>query len=794
MKSRCFEKTVGNMRLSAPCWVALGLAFTGWITLCEGQIPGMSGPKTAAAAPAAETPEETEARLQLWLKETRGALAKINEPDAESRLPEGISTQAFADYRRDLDQIILWIGRHQKLLSSGPAERKAVEDARATAATWTVFAEKPPYSILFVDELENQQVALREKLSASRSSLALTERTLASIQEEGKQAAEVMQRLLTESEMKGNEGLAAKWRLSAHRTKTRLLAMRNSFFRSNTVVLQDRIETAEIELALLDRQVAIAKKSAFFTDEDLAKIQKAADDRRAAVRKEVIATRKRQQEAGKQRELLQAKVLKLTEAAELAGDATESEELALAKLELEAEETLVESLQFVAERLELMEQLEPDFPLAYRDRKVLMDAPQTDSVQRQDALLSLRTANERLKSWSVLVVNDLAAIHADIGKQESRATLIAADDPRLVPISSRRAALWEKQAVTQRLSQAVASQRRMLRRWLDEFAPADEPQAKVASLAGATASVWGSIQKVWNFPVFYYDDTVIIGGLTSTEKRGVPLGKFFIAILFFVTAYMIASRIKSRLQGMVVRRGRIAEAQANTLSNWLMIVVGVLLALATLHFLRIPLTVFAFFGGALAIGLGFGSQTLIKNFISGIIVLFERKIRVGDVVDVGGFQGAIVEINTRSSVLASADGRETLVPNSVFLETSITNLTLATRVVRRFVNVGVAYGSPVDRVRSILADCAARHGLIRKDPEPLVIFQDFGDNALLFKLYFWFEMGMGNPEQVESDIRTMIEKAFAEAGIEFPFPQRDLHLTTKEPLKFSLVPDGQESK
>jgi small-conductance mechanosensitive channel len=777
---------------------ALGLAVlvgVSFASLASGQIPGISSSKTPppAASPAAETPEETEARLQLWLKETRGALAKINEPDAEANLPVGVTGQAFADYRRDLDQIVIWIARHQKILSTAPVEQKALEDAHTAAAAWTGFQEKPPYSILFVDELENQQVAMREKLSSSRSSLALMERSLATILDEGKQAAEVMQRLLTEAEAKGEAGVAAKWRLSAHRTKTRLLAMRNSYLRANAKVLQDRVETGEIELALLDRQVATAKKSAFFTDEDLSKVQKAADDRRAAIRKEIVATRKRQQDAIKERDRTQAQVNQLLEAAEQSGETVESEALSIAKLELESEETLVESLQFVVERLEFMDQLEPDFPLAYRDRKVLMDAPPTALDLREDALRSMRTASERLKSWSVLVINDLSNINADIGKQESRAAIMDSEDPRLVPINTRRAALWEKQAVSQRLSQAVASQRRMIRRWLDEFDPDDKPELRAASLAGATTSVWNSMLKIWNFPVFHYDDTVIIGGLTSTEKRGVPLGKFFIAILFFTTAYLIASRIKSRLQRMVVRRGRIAEAQANTLSNWMMIVVGVLLALTTLHFLRIPLTVFAFFGGALAIGLGFGSQTLIKNFISGIIVLFERKIRVGDIVDVGGFQGAIVEINTRSSVLSSADGRETLVPNSVFLETSITNLTLATRVVRRFVNVGVAYGSSVSRVKEILADCAARHGLVCKDPEPLVIFQDFGDNALIFKLYFWFEMGQGNPEQVESDVRGMIEKSFAEAGIEFPFPQRDLHLTTKDPLKISMVPEHSES-
>ena len=219
-----------------------------------------------------------------------------------------------------------------------------------------------------------------------------------------------------------------------------------------------------------------------------------------------------------------------------------------------------------------------------------------------------------------------------------------------------------------------------------------------------------------------------------------------------------------------------------------MIVVGVFLAIGTLSLLKIPITVFAFFGGALAIGLGFGSQTLIKNFICGIIVLFERKIRVGDIVDVGGLAGSVTEINTRSSVLRSGDGKETLIPNSYFLENRVTNLTLSNRRVRRTLSVGVAYGSQPQNVTAALKECVERHGLVLKDPAPVVTLDDFGDTALVFVIYFWTEFNdKTNGDVVASDIRFMIEKHFGELGIKFAAAERDILVRMAQPLQMEWI-------
>lgn len=756
------------MKNSFQRWLAPLLVLLVFSSQVQAQIPGLPTKAVATEqASTSEKPEETEARLQLWIKEARAALARLNEPGAETQLPPGVDSGALADHRRFLEQTILTANRHLKVLASMGEARKALDAARTANAQWTGFSEKPPFSILMLDELINQQDSIKDKLASYQSSLELFGRTLSGIQEEARLAEESIRRTATEAARNPSDDSATKWRITTDRAKSRVLALRATSLQSNVSLLQDQAETARIQLSLLDRQIAAAKKHSTFNEEELTQVRKAAADRQAMLRKEIAATRKLQQDALANRARLQAALDSLLKPTTEGAAPQPTPDLSIATLKVEAAETRVEALQFIAETLESLSQLESFWPDNYQYRKTLTE--HSAHTANEDALRSLRLNYDRLTAWDVVAANELAAINADINKQESRANSIAAEDPRLVPINDQRAALWDKLAVEQRLAQSVSSQRRMLKRWLAEWDQSKTSAPLTETLSTAASSTWRFLKQIWTFVVFQYDDTVMIGGLPITEKRSVTLGDFFVAIFSFGIAYYILSRIKNRLQAAVVEHGYLAEAQARTLSNWLMILVGFLLAVATLHYLEIPLTIFAFLGGALVIGLGFGTQTLIKNFISGIIVLFERKIRVGDIVDVGGISGTITEINTRSSVLHGDDGKETLVPNSLFLENRVTNLTLANRRVRRTLKVHVALGSSPQEVSEILKACAERHGLILKEPAPIVTFEDFAENAFEFAIYYWTEFNdKTNANVVASDMRFMIEKGFAESGIRFP--------------------------
>lgn len=208
-----------------------------------------------------------------------------------------------------------------------------------------------------------------------------------------------------------------------------------------------------------------------------------------------------------------------------------------------------------------------------------------------------------------------------------------------------------------------------------------------------------------------------------------------------------------------------------------LVVAYVLLALLILSVLGIPLAAFAFVSGAVAIGVGFGAQNIINNFISGWILMWERPIRIGDFLELGEVKGTVETINTRSTLIRRADGVHILVPNSQLLENTLVNWTLLDKLARAQVRVGVAYGSPLRRVEELIYQAAAERPEIIKMPAPLVIFEDFGDSSLIFDLYFWIaSFGESDLRVIRSELRHRIAELFDANGIVIAFPRQDVHL------------------
>jgi len=181
-------------------------------------------------------------------------------------------------------------------------------------------------------------------------------------------------------------------------------------------------------------------------------------------------------------------------------------------------------------------------------------------------------------------------------------------------------------------------------------------------------------------------------------------------------------------------------------------------------------------GGAVGIGIGLGLQNIANNFISGIILLIERPIKVGDRVEVEGVYGDVVRIVARSTWVRTNDNVVIIVPNSQFIENRVINWTANDRRVRFSVPFGVSYGSHPEQVRDVVLAVALEHADVMKNPGPDVIFTGFGDSSLNFDLRVWTESGVQNPRVLASDLYFAIFRAFREHKIEIPFPQRDLHL------------------
>jgi potassium-dependent mechanosensitive channel len=202
----------------------------------------------------------------------------------------------------------------------------------------------------------------------------------------------------------------------------------------------------------------------------------------------------------------------------------------------------------------------------------------------------------------------------------------------------------------------------------------------------------------------------------------------------------------------------------------------------------IPLTVFTVFGGALAIGVGFGSQNIVNNFISGIILLVEKPIKVGDIVELENISGSVVAIGTRSTQVKTGEGKIFVVPNSFFLEKSVLNWSYENPVVRTNINFGVAYGTDVKMVEHICMDILLNAPGVLQNPMPLVIFENFSESNLDFQLLFWCNLEeVSSLGEVRSAIRFKIDEKFKQHKIEMAFPQRDLNLKLQRPLDVKVL-------
>jgi len=190
----------------------------------------------------------------------------------------------------------------------------------------------------------------------------------------------------------------------------------------------------------------------------------------------------------------------------------------------------------------------------------------------------------------------------------------------------------------------------------------------------------------------------------------------------------------------------------------------------------VDLSSLAVLAGAIGVGIGFGLQNVVHNFISGLIILAERPIALGDRVEVGDVAGQVSRISLRSTTVVTNDNISIIVPNSNFISDNVTNWSYGDPKVRIRLPVGVAYGSDVEKLRTVLLGVARAHPKVLKNPAPELFFKEFGDSSLNFELAVWTAEMTAKPRRFRSELNYAIEKALRDHHIEIPFPQRDLHL------------------
>lgn len=258
------------------------------------------------------------------------------------------------------------------------------------------------------------------------------------------------------------------------------------------------------------------------------------------------------------------------------------------------------------------------------------------------------------------------------------------------------------------------------------------------------------------------------------------LWSFFQLVASIILVVYLSGKVKSLLVERILVRYRLdigIRQSIGTIVRYIFLILGLYIIIQSAG---IDLSAIGILAGALGVGIGFGLQNITNNFISGLIILFERPIKVGDRIEVGNTSGDVVNISARATTIITNDNISIIIPNSEFISSKVINWSHNDRMVRFRFPVGVSYHEDPEKVKQLLMEVMAENKGVLKSPPPDVWFDEFGDSSLNFNLMVWTSEYVQRPKNLRSQLYYAVFKKFKEHGIEIPFPQRDLHIKSGE--------------
>jgi small-conductance mechanosensitive channel len=714
---------------------------------------------TAADAPSAVAPPTAAAleKQEKVLAERRESLEELLKNAAAGPSPSA-GVEMIQQELAVVKYYELVCSQHREELSRGV-------DLAAAAAQWKTQLhdlelagpeESKPYPLLLLDDLQDQLAATQ--------SLETTLTTELSLAKEMQQAAH---RMHDEAETKRRKLKEALETTSADEQQQSPI---------------NQLEVAELNCQLFAelirlRRTEIANKE---LDAEINQVRgKYVTAKRDAVARDVVFTLEQLQmvlgELDKVEADLRAQIsplqAKLQEVATREKDSQPKQEVA----DRELREAMAEGWQQARQNLKLqitmIEQRLRELVMARTQWNVRFKVfnHQATPEQRAEWTEAAKLYHDRLQAGRQLLEDQSKALLAEMGRRERQVRILRNSQADVAP--------WVEYQIScmRDLSQAYATNLvkvEMLERMLSKVYGALEIDSQPTGAADWLTQARLAVATVWNYE------------LTSVDDRPITVRKIATGLVLLLLG-VYASRQLSRLIGKrILPRLGLNSGVATAVQSVSFYLLVTCFAFMSLELINIPLTVFTFLGGAMAIGIGFGSQNILNNFISGLILLAEQPIRVGDLVDINGLCGNVEKIGARSTRVKTGTNLEIIVPNSKFLQDNVTNWTLSDTRMRTVVRVGVAYGSPTSDVDRLLRAAVATCSSALPTPEPIVLFSDFGDNSLMFEVHFWTDVrSMMQARKAESELRHAIDQLMREANITIAFPQRDIHLDTLKPLE-----------
>lgn len=733
--------------LSASIVLLAGAAAAAFAQTIPG-LPSMGAKGAAPAVPAASEPTAADwaARLEAARAEHRALL----------ELPEGSEPLLAQRQLASARKLVLLAARVDALT----ARASGAKSPTSLVAQPPKLKEPPPYSVHDVDALRDHLEFLTTQQAALQLTSKSIERTVESAIQSRAEADANLRVLRSQAPRTGPEGGTGL--RSAQLSLAELMAqvaelevIQGDESRQRT---RERLEALAGPASLLRAEIDRARSRLRFDEDDLATVLKDIE----AERKKLTAESARLAERLARRESQSTK-----------GDAWHQR----------VAEPVNQSIVMVEELDGLLRSHEMLWRLRRQAITSTLGTPQLQSASAQSAKLleALPDQRNRLSEEGRLMRAELRTQHALVGG-------LAADDPTRPGEQQVLNALLVRSEVQDRLRDGIDRTATLVQRTRDDLGVTAEPENLQEWLAHAGARLSGWAGAVWNFELFSASETTRVDGRVITVDYGVTVGKSIGVLVMLVVGYWAAGRLSAVLIALIGRRVPLSTQLARVLRRWANSILLLVVLLLVLKMARIPLTAFAFLGGALAIGVGFGAQNVIKNLISGVIILFERKIRVGDIVSIGGMSGTVINVDLRATTVRGFDGIDAIVPNSTLLENQVSNWSGGNPNIRRAIALGVAYGSDVRKAAQLVTACARAHASVLSDPAPEVLFDNFASDDLQLRLLFWVALGgaRGGPT-VDSDLRYAIHDALQAAGIGMAFPQRDVHLDMAAPLRVELT-------
>jgi len=693
-----------------------------------------------------------------------------------------------------LSELVGTLDKNADILRELKEIRKTNGERTAEIRAWQGFTEKPPFPISFLDNLRDSMLAqkldmqtLEVRLSVANGELQYFSKSLKESQKEVR---------LSEERFQKSKGSSEEARQRRLRDLTKL---RNDLNEAGTalsetqrLVLEEALAGRKEYLHFLDQKLNAAEKVSPLSKTDLEQKLQELDGQRKLLEDELNQALKKDADAKKSRQQIRDTLAGVQEKFAPGQQPAPKQVDELSRLQsfLGAQETFADATSAKIEILKGMIRLLDIAQTIWEDRYWLTQNPDLVMI-KEKAEQTQRTLNG-IQIWKKYIQNRLSSLVALVQSQREKVDKTDKTETERQNDRTILKAYEEREAMLLRGSEYLTRVERLANRLNAELKERQQ-HAPLKSRLKETFSVGVSfIKKLWNTELYVAEETVIAEGNKIVKPISVTLGKVLQAFIILLAGTWIARHLMRPIRWVIMKMFKKDESAAQQVSKVIFLVLFIGVIVFSLVSVNIPLAVFAFLGGALAIGLGFGAQHLINNFISGLILLFDRSITVGDIVEVDGQGGRVTSIGMRSSHIMGFDGVELLVPNSQFLQQKVTNWTLSDKRKRYSISVGVAYGTDTQKASKLILKAVEDHGLVLKDPVPVVLFEQFAESALTLSVYFWLLLEPGRDNRIIlSDIRHHIIALLDKAGIVISFPQRDVHLDTTQPLEVKVVPPGQ---